>query len=270
MLNTALILAALLLAGNPDLAAAAAPHHQLPAAAPAPAPADSSATAIWTGVGTMMLTIILAAGGFLIVWLNNGKTLMVQVGELHTQVHNLSEKLAECQLEHAQVQIREAQYKADLERTQLRITVLENATGIHPPQPPMLAGILITDKQGIIQEASPALSVFLGWAPEDLREQPADILVPERLKEGHRKAFLEAMQPSYVIDPTRKINTHALDKTGREIPVTLTVREWPGDDGMLTAIIEPRASANSIPPPLPGQQPPAPIPHSLVRNKGGS
>ncbi|MBP9713646.1 MAG: EAL domain-containing protein [Sterolibacterium sp.] len=87
--------------------------------------------------------------------------------------------------------------------------------------------IIIVDEKNIIQFANPAVSHIFGFPPEELLGQDATIVQPVHLREVHREnlaiylASRDAQAGPHDSD-WRTLETLALHRSGREIPVELT------------------------------------------------
>ena len=185
-----------------------------------------------------------------------------EIGDLREQISKLREKsdleISALRLKHdadsmelrtklTDSLLREKDLKYDLERAQRRLEVLESTAGISHPS--LIFGVVIADYKGIIQEFSLSLTPALGWLPEQMRGESIDKMIPAELMEAYRGSFFDSIKPGAVVDPTKKINTYALDKNGHKVPVSLSLRKWGGDTELITATVtvRPSASAGTLP-----------------------
>lgn len=232
------------------------------------AAASTDGNVLTTGFLTIIcgaiVGVITAACAFLVAYLNNATKLQKEIGDLRDQLSALREKNdreiktlrdnsdketreLRTKLHDAELKERDLQY--DLSRAYRRIEVLESTAGI--AHPPAIFGVVIADFHGTIQEFSPSLTPILGYLPEQMRGQDITKLIPPESMEQHRAKFNEAVKPGVTLDPTKKINTYALDKDGRNVPVSISLRKWVGETQLITATITVRPSASNVPPGTP-------------------
>lgn len=134
---------------------------------------------------------------------------------------------------------READLKADVVRSQRRIETLEHASMVLPiPVSVPLPGVIVANRAGIIQEFQSSLTVFLGWTSEEMKGQSIEKLMPPDELAKHRPAFAKASSPGGTIDPTKSVETYALDKSGQRVPIAITLKGWDAPGGLITATIQ--------------------------------
>lgn len=217
---------------------------------------------VWGAVGTVVVGIVGGAGALFMSLLTGGKKMVDRIDELNTRQWKLQDELTltktelgQCKAEHAQDKVEKVQLKADLERTQLRVANLETATGTAPTTV-NIPGVIVADKAGIIQVFSPSLTMWLGWTPDEMYGRSIETLVPPEHLEAHRAGFGRGTPVGAVLDPTKKIHTFVLDKTGKRVSVTISVRKWPGPDGHFTATLQQRSSTmgGTVPPGTPNRR----------------
>lgn len=218
--------------------------------------ATGLSTGLWMLFGSAIVGVITAACAFLVAYLNNATKLQKEIGELRDQISALRVKSdneikeirdkadmesreLRSKLHEAELQERDLKY--DLSRAQRRIEILETTAGIS--HPPAIFGVVIGDFSGTIQEFSPSLTPILGYLPEQMRGESIEKLIPLDMLELHRAKFKEAIKPGVTLDPTKKLNTYALDKDGRRVPVSISLRKWVGETQLITATITLRPSA---------------------------
>lgn len=214
----------------------------------------------WTMVGAALLGVLTAGSSFLVAYLNNATKMQKEIGDLRDQISKLREKsdleistlrtksdadTTELRSKLTDSLLREKDLKYDLERAQKRIDVLETTAGIIHPT--LMFGVVIADFNGIIQEFSPSLTPALGYLPEQMRGESIEKLIPAEYMEGYTVRFKESIKPGMTVDPTKRINTYALDKNGHRVPVSISLRKWVGDTKLITAtiVIRPSASAGN-------------------------
>jgi PAS domain S-box-containing protein len=191
-------------------------------------------TGVWTIIGGSVVGVLTAASAFLVSYFNNATKLQKEIGELRDQVGKLRDEL------HTTL-LREKDLKYDLERAQRRIDALETTAGV--AHPPAIFGVVIADFTGTIQEFSPSLTPILGYLPEQMRGKNIEELVPSEYLTLYREKFQHAIKAGVTLDPTKKINTYALDKDSRKVPVSIALRKWTGETQLITATITLRPSA---------------------------
>lgn len=182
--------------------------------------------------------------------ITGGKKMIDRIDELNTRQWKLQDELtvcktelATCKVEHASGKTENVQLRAELERTQMRVAVLETNSGVTPIVS-NVPGVIIADKTGTIIEFSPSLASWLGWTPEEMRGKNIESLVPSEHLEAHRAGFAKGAALGAVLDPTRRIFTFILNKLGKRVGATISVRKWPGPEGHMTATITQRESAS--------------------------
>lgn len=212
-------------------------------------------TGFWTIAGGAVVGVITAACAFLVAYLNNATKMQKEIGELRDQMSALREKAdresreLRTKLHEAELKERDLQY--DLSRAYRRIELLESTAGI--AHPPAVFGVVITDFSGTIQEFSPSLTSVTGYLPEQMRGENLEKLIPTDLLIEHKDRFSKAIKPGSVVDPTDKLNTYLMDKEGRRVPVSISLRKWVGETQLITATVtvRPSASAGTLPPGTP-------------------
>ena len=88
------------------------------------------------------------------------------------------------------------------------------------PDPMRLGdGVLLLDPTAHIVYLSKPLAVRLGYSPAQLKEQPVEILLPERLRAVHEQVRSQYLSPPVNILLPRQGNYAGLTRTGEEIPL---------------------------------------------------
>ncbi|MGM9513255.1 sensor histidine kinase [Roseateles sp. DB2] len=87
----------------------------------------------------------------------------------------------------------------------------------------MPQGLLIVDEQGLIKLSNPALDAQFGYAAGELLDQPLEVLLPQRYRQGHVQH-----RDDYARQPTRRWmgagrDLTALHKSGQEFPVEIAL-----------------------------------------------
>ncbi|MGZ8359903.1 MAG: hybrid sensor histidine kinase/response regulator [Allosphingosinicella sp.] len=89
-----------------------------------------------------------------------------------------------------------------------------------------LDAIVVIDEQGKVLGINPAAETLFGFSPREALGRPiADLIVPEDLRELHRRGLAAyiAGGPSKVLG--KRVETQGMCKDGREIPIELTILE---------------------------------------------
>ena len=111
--------------------------------------------------------------------------------------------------------------------------------------------MVTTDTTGIIVEADDAVRDILGWRPIELKGESVDLIIPRRLR-GRHHAGMERARLSGAVRPANiAIQTVALTKDKREIPVIVSLNHHTDDDGnrRISAQIIHRRVFESVEPP---------------------
>ena len=89
-----------------------------------------------------------------------------------------------------------------------------------------LDGIIMVDQDGLVLALNPSAETMFGYSRAEAVGRPiAELIVPESLRESHRRgfaAYVAGGEPKLI---GKRIETQALHKDGRTIPVELTVLE---------------------------------------------
>ena len=89
-----------------------------------------------------------------------------------------------------------------------------------------LDGIIVVGEDGCVLALNPAAEAMFGWSAEEARGRPiGELIVPEHLRSAHRDGFSAyiAGGPPKVLG--KRVETQALHRDGRLIPIELTVLE---------------------------------------------
>lgn len=86
--------------------------------------------------------------------------------------------------------------------------------------------ILTIDAQGCVISASKAVERLFGYAQAELVGQPLTMLLPENLREAHREAFKQYLETGEKHVSWDRVEFPALHKTGKEVPVEISLSEF--------------------------------------------
>src|SRR5687767_7712262 len=84
-------------------------------------------------------------------------------------------------------------------------------------------GIIISDREGTIQQANPFAAKIFGYHQGELNGQKIEILIPAPLRERHvfyREQYNQSPQPRTM---GSTLNLMALKKNGEQIPVEISL-----------------------------------------------
>jgi PAS domain S-box-containing protein len=76
----------------------------------------------------------------------------------------------------------------------------------------------------------------LGWTSDELMGKPTSTIVPERFREAHTRGFQQFIKTGKLTLAGRPLRTTSLTKSGREIPVEITLGTYKTDDGDVRVI----------------------------------
>lgn len=193
----------------------------------------------WLGVVAIAVSVLTAAGGIVLAYLGNARTTLERLNQLQKQIFAQQDELGKLRDQEHDCLRREADLKAEVTALRERMKSVEAATGLTPP--PALAGIVVADLKGAIQEYSPALVPILGYLPSEMVGKNVAVLVPPELREAHCRGLEHHAADPDSIDPGREILTYALAKNGSRVPVAITLKAWrTGGEGLITATVKQR------------------------------
>jgi PAS domain S-box-containing protein len=86
--------------------------------------------------------------------------------------------------------------------------------------------ILTIDEQSTITFCNPAVERLFGYAPKELIGRPLATLIPERLREGHRRGVERFLRTGERKIPWTGVELPALHKDGHEFPCEISFGEW--------------------------------------------
>ncbi|HET9427845.1 MAG TPA: PAS domain S-box protein [Allosphingosinicella sp.] len=106
-----------------------------------------------------------------------------------------------------------------------------------------LDGLIVIDERGLLIGLNPAAEALFGFARGEAVGQPiVDLIIPEHLREAHSRGFAAYLAggPPKVVG--KRIETQALHKDGRLIPIELTILEIRvGEKRVFTANVRDRS-----------------------------
>lgn len=86
--------------------------------------------------------------------------------------------------------------------------------------------IFTMNERGVVTFCNPAVERMLGWKPEELIGRTLEVIIPERLRDQHRRGverYLRTRRPNI---PWNGVELPALHKDGREIPCEISFGEF--------------------------------------------
>lgn len=99
-------------------------------------------------------------------------------------------------------------------------------------------GVLMIDDTSTVRYANGGLSDLLGYKPATIVGEPLLRVVPERLHDSHMRAFDSYLETGEKHLDWDQIELPALHRSGREVPVSVAIRETPiGGESFYTGII---------------------------------
>lgn len=94
------------------------------------------------------------------------------------------------------------------------------------------SAIVVADMKGVICEWNPGATALLHWRSEEAVGKNVSMLIPPNLRHTHSKAFYEAIAKGSAGETTPPLETMALTRDGRTIPVEIEIRSW-SDQGQV-------------------------------------
>ncbi len=89
--------------------------------------------------------------------------------------------------------------------------------------------VLMVDEGSVIRFCNPAVETVLGWSPAQLVGRPLALLQPERLRRAHHDGFARYLATHQRRLDWRAVETVALHRDGREIPVEIAFSDMQMD-----------------------------------------
>ena len=114
--------------------------------------------------------------------------------------------------------------EAETRRSEARLSAMINSA---------LDAVIVVDRFGAIIEYNSAARTIFGFAPDEAIGAPmAGLIIPERHRAAHREGFKRFLETGETrIIGKGRVELTALDATGREFPVELTLGKSIGEDG---------------------------------------
>jgi len=130
------------------------------------------------------------------------------------------------------------------------------------PEPAPLVGprpkggaeaVITADEQGVIRSWSPGAERLLGWAAWEVIGHSIDVVIPRDLRDRHRAALGSVQYREDVAATwTRVVDTYALHRNGRAIPVQVIIGVAVASKGAaFSAMLRPRADRVVVPHTIP-------------------
>ena len=82
-------------------------------------------------------------------------------------------------------------------------------------------GIIVADREGVIQIWNGAAAELFGYLPEEAVGRPLDIIIPEHLRHAHWEGFGKAVASGHTKHGTGAMKTRATPKAGQKLYVSL-------------------------------------------------
>ncbi len=92
--------------------------------------------------------------------------------------------------------------------------------------------IIFADRQGVIRLWNPAAEAVFGFSADDMIGQSLDLIIPERLRSAHWKAFRQAIEAGRTRLGRQALVTRSVHKSGARLYVDLSfaiVRDAAGE-----------------------------------------
>jgi len=96
-----------------------------------------------------------------------------------------------------------------------------------------LSAIVVIDSDGVVMDWNPRAEGMFGWTREEaLTREVAGLIIPEPLREAHRKGLRRALTTGESRVLNRVVELSALHRDGREFPVELFIRPLQAENAM--------------------------------------
>lgn len=92
-------------------------------------------------------------------------------------------------------------------------------------------GIIVIDTHGVIQEWNDKCVQIFGWTRDQAVGQDVKMIIPERLRDAHDRAFFAAMGCGHLASDGQARRTRGLTSEGGKVYVTMTFAVIIGPDG---------------------------------------
>ena len=100
--------------------------------------------------------------------------------------------------------------------------------------------IIFADRQGLIRLWNPAAEAVFGFSADEVMGQSLDLIIPERLRPAHWKAFHQAIEAGRTRLGGRALVTRSVHKSGAKLYVDLSfaiVRDAAGEVSGSVAVV---------------------------------
>jgi PAS domain S-box-containing protein len=91
--------------------------------------------------------------------------------------------------------------------------------------------IITIDSDSIILFVNPAAERMFGWSGEEMRGRNLDMIIPERLRESHRRGLERYLRTKRRNIPWQGVELPAMHRDGHEFPIELSFGEFSDADG---------------------------------------
>ncbi len=81
--------------------------------------------------------------------------------------------------------------------------------------------VVAADREGIIRAWNEAASRIFGYAPHEAIGQSLDLIIPERLRDAHWKAYDVALEAGTTKNGGKAMRTRAMPKSGEKLYVSM-------------------------------------------------
>ncbi|HYO77316.1 MAG TPA: PAS domain S-box protein [Thermoanaerobaculia bacterium] len=97
--------------------------------------------------------------------------------------------------------------------------------------------IFTIDEQSVVTFCNPAVERIFGWAPQELIGKPLEAIMPERMRDAHRRGLERFLKTRKRNIPWTGVELPALHKDGHEFPCEISFGEWTdGDQTIFTGL----------------------------------
>lgn len=130
-----------------------------------------------------------------------------------------------------------AQIGAFIERRQTQERLRESEQRFRLMTEKAQDAIFTIDEQSIVTFCNPAVERIFGYAPAELLGRPLDVIIPERLREAHRRGIARFLRTRERRIPWTGIELPALHKDGHEFQCEISFGEYTsGDQTIFTGL----------------------------------
>lgn len=165
------------------------------------------------------------------------------MGEWKEYTDRLEQRLTVVEAEGRQCFKENADLRAQVNHQQFIINQLSAQAGINLEVFPTPA-IITANMDGMILEASPAVSPLFHYTVRELIGKNINILIPARYKQAHIDALVKMKNDGIRIWPGRVLQPYGLTREGEEIPITVVLTPVKRESGtLISAEIRRRVSS---------------------------